>query len=61
MARLDRALGRIEAAVDSDPAPAPEVEELKRLRAAHDLLRSRVEDAIGEIDALIEPKRGAAA
>ena len=55
MDRIERALSRIEAAVAVDPKPPVEAEELKKLRAAHALLRSRVEGAIGEIDAMIGP------
>ena len=60
MTRIDRALQRIEAAVAADPKPPVEAEELKRLRAAHALLRRRVETAIGEIDSLLEPATGGA-
>ena len=55
--RIERALGRIEAAA-SRPRPAaassgpdPEVE---RLREAHDTLRRQVAGAIGQIDELID-------
>jgi len=50
MARIARALERIEqVAADG----AAEAGELARLRAAHDLLRRRVASAIGQIDDLL--------
>lgn len=61
IARIDAALRRIETALAAEPAPAPEAEELKKLRAAHALLRRRVENAIGEIDSLITETPGVAA
>jgi len=60
LARIDRALERIETLVAAPPAPPREAAELERLRAAHDLLRRRVEGAIGEIDALLAPGNGEA-
>jgi hypothetical protein len=53
MARIERALQRIETALAADPRPSPEQAELERLRSAHALLRSRVEGAIGEIDRML--------
>ncbi len=54
LARIDRALGRLDAALSADSPPPREVEELARLREAHALLRNRVQTAIGEIDSLLE-------
>ena len=55
--RIEQAIGRIEAAADR-PRSAPPSQagdgELLRLRQAHQTLRSQVENAIGEIDRLIE-------
>jgi hypothetical protein len=49
--RIERGLGRIEQALVAPGNGA--AEELERLRSAHQLLRSRVEGAIGEIDRLL--------
>jgi len=54
LARIDRALGRLDAALSADSPPPKEIEELARLKEAHALLRNRVETAIGEIDSLLE-------
>jgi hypothetical protein len=52
--RIDRAIARLEAAADR-PTPAPqEGGELARLREAHLALRAKVEDAIGQIDRLLD-------
>ena len=51
LARIDRALSRLEKA--SAGPSGDERAELDRLRAAHQLLRNRVESAIGEIDAML--------
>ena len=56
IARIERALVRIEAA-SSRPRPAAtpdSSEELERVREAHQRLRSRVEGAIGQLDQLLE-------
>jgi hypothetical protein len=58
LARVDRALARLERVVAAPPTPPREAAELERLRAAHDLLRRRVERAIGEIDALLADGEG---
>jgi hypothetical protein len=50
LARIEQALGRIERSAATDLGAA---DELTRLRQAHDLLRRRVESAIGEIDRLL--------
>jgi uncharacterized membrane protein len=60
LARIDRALQRIEAAAANGQSAHSlsadrQAEELERLRSAHHLLRSRVETAIGEIDRMLEP------
>ena len=54
--RIERAFARIEA-LASRPAPTPSAEapeEYERLREAHDVLRSRVAGAIGQIDHMLE-------
>jgi hypothetical protein len=57
LARINEALGRIEASM---AAGAGASDELTRLREAHSVLRSRVEGAIGEIDRLLaEPIQAA--
>jgi hypothetical protein len=50
IARIERALDRIERSVGGNEDAAGE---LARLRSAHELLRSRVEGAIGEIDQML--------
>ena len=57
MARIERALDRIERAVGENEGAAAE---LVRLRSAHELLRSRVEGAIGEIDRMLNGQAEAA-
>lgn len=62
--RIERALDRVEkaAAGQKDAARAEArraTDELERLRAAHALLRGRVEDAVGEIDRMLAPGRRA--
>jgi hypothetical protein len=58
LARIDRALGRIEA-VAARPAPAPVPAADGALREAHDALRGKVATAIREIDQLlISAERG---
>ena len=56
IARIERALARIEAASSRPrPAAAPDSSaELERVRDAHQRLRSRVEGAIGQLDRLLE-------
>ena len=58
IARIERALARIEAAATqaraSTRADGAGAEELERLRGAHLALRGRVEGAIGQIDRLLE-------
>jgi hypothetical protein len=56
LARIERALSRVETHVSAKPAPAAESAETERLRKAHELLRSRVTDAIGEIDRMLEAR-----
>jgi hypothetical protein len=54
VARIERALARIEAAATRPPPAAPEdSESYRRLRDAHDQLRREVAGAIGQIDGLI--------
>jgi hypothetical protein len=56
VARIERAIDRIEAAA-ARPAPPPtpidEAPEYRRLRSAHDRLRDRVAGAIGQLDQVI--------
>jgi hypothetical protein len=57
LARIEVALARIERSVGADAGAA---DELARLRDAHNLLRRRVEGAIGEIDRMLsEPAQAA--
>ena len=56
VARIERALARIETAANRPPPPPPAPEEsdsYRRLRDAHDALRRQVAGAIGQIDGLI--------
>ena len=56
VARIERALARIEAAATRPAPPLPvheESESFRRLRDAHDALRRQVAGAIGQIDELI--------
>ena len=57
IARIERALARIEASARTSAAHATETAdgaELAALRDAHRALRARVEGAIGQIDRLLE-------
>jgi hypothetical protein len=54
IARIERALQRIEAAASARPAPAGDDEELRQLRDTHQKLRGKVEGAIAQIDRLLE-------
>ncbi|HEX4735979.1 MAG TPA: hypothetical protein VH331_00285 [Allosphingosinicella sp.] len=51
--RVDRALARIEAAAARPAAPAPDDGRAAALEQAHQVLRSRVESAIMQIDRLL--------
>ena len=53
IARIERALARIEAAAGR-PVADGTGEELRRLRETHQALRGKVEGAIAQIDRLIE-------
>jgi hypothetical protein len=54
LSRIEKALARIEQASVRQTSASPyENEELARLRAAHQTLRSRVEQAVGQIDRLL--------
>ena len=53
IARIERALARIEAAAERRPEPARQDGELRQLREVHEALRGRVESAIGQIDRLL--------
>jgi hypothetical protein len=54
IARIERSLGRLEAAAARPAPPPPPPETDERLSAAHARLRGKVEAAIAQIDALIE-------
>ena len=52
IARIERALARIEAAAASRPEPRDD-SELRELREVHQALRGKVEGAISQIDRLL--------
>ena len=52
IARLERALERVESALGSLPAPRDDGE-LRQLREVHQALRGKVEGAISQIDRLL--------
>lgn len=55
IARIERALERIEAAASAgDMSARRDAAELDRLRSAHFLLRERVGAVIGEIDRMLD-------
>jgi hypothetical protein len=57
IARIERALARIEASARTPAAHSTDMAdsaELSALRDAHQALRTRVEGAIGQIDRLLE-------
>jgi hypothetical protein len=58
LGRIERALARIEAAAGRRPAPHGNEGELLALRDTHSALRSRVEEAIGEIDRMLAGTEG---
>jgi hypothetical protein len=58
IARIDRALARIEASARKPGGQGAETAELTQLRDAHQALRARVEGAIGQIDRLLESEAG---
>ena len=58
IARIERALARIEASGRNSSQLSSDPEELTRLRDAHQALRARVEGAIGQIDRLLESEEG---
>ncbi len=59
VARIERALVRIEAAATKVPEPAPRDEsELRQLREVHQALRGKVEGAITQIDRLLAEAEG---
>lgn len=53
IARIERALARIESASAKAPAPAANDGELNELRDVHHALRDKVGDAIAQIDRLL--------
>ena len=58
IARIERALARIEASSRTSAADSADPAELTELRHAHAALRARVEGAIGQIDRLLESEGG---
>jgi hypothetical protein len=58
IARIERALSRIEASSRKSGTPSTDMAELSELRDAHQALRARVEGAIGQIDRLLESEGG---
>ena len=52
IARIERALARIEAAANKPPS-SPPGGELRQLREVHQALRGKVEGAISQIDRLL--------
>ena len=58
IARIERALARIEAAGRRSSQSSSDPAELLELRTAHQVLRSRIEGAIGQIDRLLESEGG---
>ena len=54
IARIERALARIEALGRKSSGSSSDPAELAELRTAHQALRARVEGAIGQIDHLLE-------
>ena len=54
IARIERALARIEASGRKSSQSSSDPAELSELRTAHQALRARVEGAIGQIDRLLE-------
>jgi len=58
IARIERALARIEASARNSSHSSSDPAELTALRDAHQALRARVEGAIGQIDRLLESEGG---
>ena len=58
IARIERALARIEASARKSGDQAAETAELAHLRDAHHALRTKVEGAIHQIDRLLESEGG---
>ena len=58
IARIERALARIETSARTPAADSTGPAELAALRDAHGALRARVEGAIGQIDKLLESEGG---
>ena len=58
IARIERALARIEASGRKSSQSTSDPAELIELRRAHEALRARVEGAIGRIDHLLESEGG---
>ena len=58
IARIERALARIEASGRKSSQSSSDPAELVELRGAHQALRARVEGAIGQIDRLLETGGG---
>jgi hypothetical protein len=58
IARIERALARIEASGRRSGGDSTDMAELTALRGAHEALRARVSGAIGDIDRLLESEGG---
>ena len=58
IARIERALARIETSSRKSSHSSSDPAELTELRDAHQALRARVEGAIGQIDRLLESEGG---
>ena len=58
IARIERALARIEASSRNSSQSSSDPADLTRLREAHEALRTRVAGAIGQIDRLLESEGG---
>ncbi len=56
LARIERALARIETAAERPAAPPPDDRPLRELREVHQALRNKVEGAIAQIDELLSER-----
>jgi hypothetical protein len=56
--RIEAALARIEATSSRSKGATADTEDLRQLRDVHHSLRAKVENAIGQIDRLLETEAG---